>query len=248
MQDYMQSMASTLNGTNAPAHPHIDPKLVRVYRNNSVSAFADVLRANFMSVEALVGREYFSALALKFIENYPYQKRTLIGYGSGFAKTLEDHKLPYLSSFARLDRAWTQAHIATDTTSLELESFVKSLGPDGDLLGQSLSPKPDVQVITNQWPVYNIWAKLRDSQELGESIEMEPMEEHVLLWRLDNEVIHKTLSEREFTFINAVFKQNTLGQASALAQEITPELDINTMLIGMMNAGIFMAPTGDQHD
>ena len=143
---------------------------------------------------------------------------------------LEDHKLPYLSSFARLDRAWTLAHIAADTTSLELEEICKISWADGDLLGQSLMPKPDVQIITNQWPVYNIWTKLRDGQELGASIEMEPRKEHVLLWRLDNEVVHKALSEGEFAFINAVFKQNTLGQASALAQEITPELDINAML------------------
>ncbi len=257
MRSYMQSMANILNGTppekiTKAALLDIDPDFVRVYRNNSVSAFADVLRANYSSVEALVGPEYFKALTLAYLEENPCRQRTLVGYGEKFPRMINhltsEHNLPYLSSFAQLDHAWTLAHLAADTPSLALGTFVSSLGPNDDLLDQFLTPKPDMSLIELHWPVFDIWTKLRDGQELEETIQMNPREEKILLWRYENEVTHRALTQAEFIFLGTLFKRQPLGKASQLAQTVNPELDINQLLVGMINAQLFMAPTGDQHD
>lgn len=260
MQDYMQAMANTLNGELAnvageTAHKYIDPKFVSVYRNNSATAFADVLRANYKTVEAVVGREYFSNLTQKYMQKYPCQHRTLVGYGADFISILEDnqsdHKLPYLASFAKLDRAWTQAHIALDTEHLTLESLVNSLGPEDNLLAQTVTPKPDVQIIKNPWPVFNIWEKLRDGDELGKTSEMEQKQENILLWRYENEITYKPLSNAELVFLESVFAQQTLGQASEISLGYNPnidiDIDINQMLIGMINAQLFTPLTGENN-
>jgi len=253
MRDYMQAMVQVLDGRDAgelrgTALKYIDPEFARVYRNNSVSAFVDVLRANYKTVHTLVGEDYFSALALAYLEKYPAHQRTLVGYGQGFSKIIEAHvkahNLGYLSSFAKLDRAWTLAHTAADMRSLSMETLQDYAAAGGDLESYKLALKPDVNLVRNTWPVLAMWSDLRDDTELRGSVELNAKTEHVLVWRRDLEVIYKALTAGEFAFLAALQSGATLGLATVECLGIAPETDMGSLLGGMMAAGIFTEKNG----
>jgi len=91
---------------------------LRIYRNGFLKACVDALRANYPSVERLVGEARFPALARPFVEVHPPRVASLVEYGSGFPQhlrvTRDMHGLDWLASFAALDRAWTEVCFAAD--------------------------------------------------------------------------------------------------------------------------------------
>ena len=95
-----------------------DLSRLRVYRNGFLRACVEALRANYPSVERLVGEERFPALARPYVETHPPRAASLVEYGESFPRYIDDtrqvHGLDYLVSFAALDRAWTEVHFAED--------------------------------------------------------------------------------------------------------------------------------------
>ncbi len=244
----MQAMADILGGADVRALPnaginYFEPKYASVYRNNSMSAFHDALRSHYKSVAKLVGETYFAYLARAYIENYPVRKRTLAGYGEDFHQIVEDyageHKLPYLSDFARLDRYWLQAHLAADSSALNMEYLTGVLAAGGDLEVLKLRLRPDVMLAQTSWPIFDVWNKLRAGHELGEIIEMSKGSQNILIWRYQNEVMQRNLEDNEYTFLSTIKDGGTLGEAMAAALAAQPGADINTMLPTMIGAEIF---------
>ena len=95
-----------------------DPARLRVYRNGFLKACIEALRANYPSVDRLVGEERFPALVRPYVDAHPPRAASLVEYGEGFPKFLEDtsgtHRLAYLASFAVLDHAWSEVYFAED--------------------------------------------------------------------------------------------------------------------------------------
>lgn len=89
-----------------------------VYRNTVHKACIDALQANYPTVCALVGEEWFRAAAGLFVQARPPTDGRLMAYGEGFAHFLQGFEaaagLPYLPAVARLDRCWTESHLAAD--------------------------------------------------------------------------------------------------------------------------------------
>ncbi len=93
-----------------------------VYRNTVLKGYIDALQANYPAVLRLVGEEWFRAVAALYARaRLPHDAR-LLRYGAEFPDFLRDFapaaQLPYLSGVARLDRCWTEAHMAADATAL----------------------------------------------------------------------------------------------------------------------------------
>ena len=95
-----------------------DLSRLRVYRNGFLRACIEALRANYPSVERLVGGERFPALARPYVEAHPPRAASLVEYGEDFPRFIEDardtHRLGWLASFATLDRAWSEVCFAED--------------------------------------------------------------------------------------------------------------------------------------
>ena len=249
----MRVMTKILGGADVRALPnagidYFEADYASVYRNNSMSAFHDALRSNYKSVAKLVGETYFAYLARAYIKNYPVKARTLVGYGKDFDQIVDDyageHKLPYLSDFARLDYLWLGAHLAADSSALNMEYLTGVLEAGGDLGTQKLHFRPDVMLAQTAWPVFDVWSKLRADHELGESMEMNEGTQSILIWRFQNEVMQRSLQDNEYTFLRTIKDGGTLGEAMAAALAAQPGADINTMLPNMMGAKIF---AGESH-
>ncbi len=248
MKNYMQTMAGVLSGTHSTSPvdlKYFDAKYVSVYRNNSVTAHIDVLKANYKSVLELVGDEFFAGICLEYIKNYPARQRSLVGYGEHFTTFTEDnlerHKLPYLASFACLDRAWTLAHIAKDAEALHMSVLENIIQLGGDLEKFEMTLKPDVFLVRNMWAVFSIWAALREDKKLTKAVELDEQHENVLVWRYGLDVRYRDLNDAEFAFLNTIKEGGNLGLATVKALAVEPSTDVGQLLSGMVAAELFKA-------
>src|SRR5829696_7581086 len=101
-----------------------------VYRNNVFVSLTEALVTRFPVCHALVGDEFFRAMARGFIELSPPRSPVLMTYGDDFGDFIETfppaRSVPYLGDVARLEAALTLAYHAADATPLtadELASF-----------------------------------------------------------------------------------------------------------------------------
>lgn len=253
MKHYMQTMADIIDGSHQGDVDlkYFDAKYVSVYRNNSASAHIDVLRANYKSVAALVGEEFFSSICLEYIKAYPARKRTLVGYGEHFAQMIDDnlarHQLPYLSSFAKLDRAWTVAHTAQDAEPLDMAVLENIIEQGGDIENFTLSLMPGTALVCNDWPVFSTWASLRGDTELTDAVGLREKHETILVWRRGHSVVYRDLSASEFAFLQTIHEGGNLGLATVEALTANAKTDVGQLLSGMMSAQLFTKYNGDAH-
>jgi hypothetical protein len=137
------------------------PSAFAVYRNTAMKGCIDALQANFPAVARLVGEEWFRAAAAVYARANPPRVPMLVEYGAGFPAFLESFapaaELPYLPAVAKLDRFWTEAHIAPDEPHL------------GRWSGSPLRPHAAARWAWFALPAYTIWSRNREERrELGD--------------------------------------------------------------------------------
>jgi hypothetical protein len=98
------------------------PPAFAVYRNTVIKGCIDALQANYPAVARLVGDEWFRAAAAIYVRANPPRAPMLVEYGERFPVFLETFgpaaELPYLPAVARLDRFWSECHLARDEAPL----------------------------------------------------------------------------------------------------------------------------------
>lgn len=140
---------------------HADRALDRLalYRGNVVAAREQALAAAYPVVRALVGEEFFAALARRYGSAYPSVSGDLNRFGArlpefvhGFERARE---LPYLGDVAALEWLVHRAHYAADAEAL-------ARGRLGDLaaeylLGARFDLHPACAWLSSDHPVVAIW-------------------------------------------------------------------------------------------
>ncbi|MEO8523669.1 MAG: DNA-binding domain-containing protein [Caldimonas sp.] len=136
-----------------------------VYRNTVMRGAVDALAANHPTVAQLVGVEWFEHVAARFVSTNLPRDGSLALYGVGFADFLAafapSGELPYLADVARLDRAWTEAHLAADAPVLTARDLA-GLSPQA-LLDAVLVPHPAARWLRfESSPAFTIWRRHRE--------------------------------------------------------------------------------------
>ncbi len=230
-----------------------------VYRNTVMKGCIDALEANFPSVARLVGSDWFRAAAALHVVNEAPSDGRLLRYGEGFAEFLDRfepaRELPYLADVARLDRCWTEAHIAADAPVVD-GAWLAQLAPE--TLGQlRLVPHPAARW---RWfadqPILSIWQRNRlpdveatnaDSAEITNVLgtpDPHPLvwqSEGVLITRPADAVIWCAVSAADCVFLNACARGEPLGHAAQMTLGRHPETDLGTLLAHLLRAGALSA-------
>ena len=201
---------------------------LRVYRNGFLKACVDALRANYPSVEGLVGEERFPALARPWVEAHPPGTASLVEYGDGFPQHLRNtrdmHGLDWLASFATLDRAWTEVyfsedaggdHASHDSVRCDAEALMNLRG--------RLSPR--VRLVSLDHRVLDVWSRLRQGG-IGARVEIRRAAQHVLVWRSGVEMLYRDLTLPEHAFVAGVAAGRPCGEAAGAALDADPEFDL----------------------
>ena len=213
-----------------------------VHRNTVYKALIDALRANYPTVERLVGEEWFAASAYAFLaENLP-EEPSLSAFGAAYPDFLAAlpaaAELPYLPGVARLDRFWTEAHIAADADVLSPEALAGI--PSNSLFDLKLRLHPSARLGWFAEPSPSIWRLNRPPAPAPERLDLDWLAEGALIARPRGEVAMLILDASGFAFLGKCLAGATVGQAATAALEINSAADLKTRIAQFITFGAFM--------
>ena len=237
MPDYQHAFADALLD---PAKP-VPAGLVRpdglpagrrfdIYRNNVVVALIEALGEAFPVVKALVGEEFFEAMAGIYVRAHPPSSPRMMFYGEGFAAFLESFEpvegLAYLPDAAASEYARRLAYHAADASAADPSALA---GLDAAALMEAR--------LALQAPAASSARRIRSMRSAlsthGDKSPVEPAAEDVLVSRPGDTVLVQLLPPGAAAFLLALEAGEPLGPAAERAAAEAPDFDLGASLAGM---------------
>lgn len=252
MTAFHAAFETALTGRFDALWPHLVPDdrtlgAIAVYRNTAIKGRIDALEANYPTVAQMVGPEWFRAAAREFVEGEPGDNPVLADYGVGFPDWLARfppvEAMPYLGPMARLDRAWTEAHLSADAAVMAPN---EAAGLGLALAGAPARLHPSVRLFWFDWTAPSLWLAHRDPGP-DEDLVWRPGGEGLLIHRPEHEVRIRRLSRPEWAFLNAArhgraFASAALAaQSAAAAQSTNSDCDVAALFGGLIALGVFQS-------
>ena len=234
---------STWNGSD-PA------RRFAVYRNNVVCSLVDGLAAGFPVVQALVGEDFFRAMAGVFVRSAPPTSPVLAHYGEGFAEFIAAFTpaggLPYLPDLARLELAWVRAFNAADAPVLSAAAAAPALACAERVTELRLDCHPSWGLVRSAHPIVSLWAAHQPGSEIELDLIGLDQAEAALVLRPALEVRVISLTPGAAALAEALAQQQTLGTAvaaaaAASAAESDVAFDLVAALSLLMAQGAWVA-------
>ena len=210
-----------------------------VYRNNVFASLTEALVTRFPVCHALVGDEFFRAMARVFIELSPPRSPVLMTYGDNFGDFIETfppaRPVPYLADVARLEAALTRAYHAADASPLTVDELASA--PCGwEQIHVDLHPS--VRIIMSPFPIVSIWeAHMRPD---GHPMIDSAMAEDALVARPDLDVEVHRLPPGAAVFLSMLLRGATLKASADQAVGSNSRCDLVTTLSGILASRIIV--------
>lgn len=185
-----------------------------VYRNTVATSRRRALADIYPVVGALVGGEFFNAMADAYTEITLPSTPVLADYGRDFADFIGGFapaaSVPYLPDVARLERLWLDVYHAADASPLAVDALA-AVAPDL-VDGLRLELHPSVAVLVSDWPAASIWQAHQgtDTPDLS-VVEFKP--ETALLVRPNMDVRVRALTPVTATLVRGLQAGHPLGRA-----------------------------------
>ncbi len=136
-----------------------------VHRNNVLSACVQALVDTFPVCQAMVGQDFFHAMALAFARQHSPRNRRMAFYGEDFAGFIHHfapaQSVPCLSDLACLEMARVQAYHAADVPDALADAAITSLHATlqqpAHLPGLRFQLHPCLSLIGFEWAVVSLW-------------------------------------------------------------------------------------------
>jgi len=243
---FQDAFATALLTDDARATPPAVARLMcqpgfAVYRNTVMKACIDALQANYPTVERVVGEEWLRAAAAVYARGRLPSEPSLLMYGCGFPAFLDRFEpaqaVPYLAALARVDRAWTEAHVAADAPLLE-PAVLAALDASA-MAAVALVVHPAARWVWHgDWPIWTLWQRNRAP------IDAEPESinwtgEAVLITRPVGAVQVEPLTRGGIALLDASARGESVADAVAAALAVDPELDLAPVIHQLLRAGAF---------
>lgn len=243
--DFLDAFSRALAGDDAALDRWTDGDGSRaglaVHRNTIARARAEVLAAQFPTVERLVGGEWFHDAAMLFGVLGPPTSPVMTDYGAGFPDWLAGfgpaHDMPYLAPVARLDWAWSRALFAADDPLMGAEA-VAGLSSQ-TLMTASVRLHASVAVFWFEWTAATIWLAHRSGTENVDDLAWMPRGEGLLISRPGPEVRVRRIDHAEWAFLDACRSGETLGQAAQAALAVDPRTGLERLFTRLIGEGVF---------
>jgi len=196
-----------------------DPGLrFAVHRNNVRVSLVAALADTFPVVRELVGEEFFTAMACRYVADEPPRSPVLAHYGEGFADWVRSFApaagLPCLADLARLERARVRAYHAADTPTLGTDR-IAALCADTALLPQArLDFHPSVSVLVSSHAIVSLWAAHQGRERL-QAVQRDRAEAALVL-RIDDDVVVLRIPLAAADFYRRLQKGQSLGEAASV--------------------------------
>jgi len=233
----LQATLSVPDGVRRDVRPTRERRF-GVYRNNVKASLATALAARFPVVARLVGEEFFTAMALVFIERHPPRSPVLSEYGAAFAGFLEGFDpaadLSYLPDIARLEWARQVAFHSADADAADIGRLA-ALPPEA-LDSVRLGLHPAMAVIASPWPVVAIWStNTHDATPVAPADDWTA--ETALVTRPHLDVLVQRLPPGADLLVAELAQGNALGAAADAVARTHESFDLAMALSTLFGAG-----------
>lgn len=208
-----------------------------VHRNNVLSACVQALADTFPVTQAVVGIDFFKAMALAFARQRLPNTRRMAFYGEGFAEFIYHfapaQSLPYLSDLAWLEMARVRAYHAADVpeqqSAAALAALQTALLQPEHLAEMRLQLHPSLTLMGSAWAVVSLWqAHQQPDQERDTVLSTLSLEsaEGVAVFRSGDAVLCLPLSLADLCLWRHLQAGLSLGQALESASSEASALDL----------------------
>ena len=216
-----------------------------IHRNNVTITLREALAAVYPVVRQLLGDDFFSDVANRYLHNRPCRSGNLHDFGNEFAAALagDQRLLPfeYLADVAALEWAYHTTFHGPDAAALEWEKL-HQWTPE-QFGGLHFVLHPGLSLLSSVHPVLTIWeAHQRDS--LPERVDLGIGAEHVMVIRPQQEVELHRVTEVDVVFLDSLGDGVTLEQATEAAIAADEAFDLESRLTGFFAVGAIV----DVHD
>jgi len=242
-RDFSRALAAEAATDAAAALAHLSaPRGVRaadrfeVHRRNRRHALVAALVARHPVSEALVGEDFFKALAAEYVRREPPRSAALLEYGAGFATFLDGFEpartVSCLADVARVENAWHEAYHSREARPLVLGSLSAS-APE-ELLALRFETHPATRLVSSPHPAGTLW----NAHRLGATAA--PLARYdaecVIVVRPQAEVHVHVLPIGASAFVESLLAGTPFETAAAIAP---PDPDPVALLARLIDMGAF---------
>lgn len=203
-----------------------------VYRNNVVVSLIDVLADSCPVTQALVGDEFFRAMARLFVNHEPPRSRVLAFYGESFPTFIEAFppaaSVPYLADIARLEMLRMRAYHAADAVELPADAIAQLTAQSDDLPELRIEFHPSVGLLCSRYAVVSLWAAHQGIADISTVDPYIPESALILRPQLDVEVIRLNVGASDF--VARLLQGINLGAAFEAASLAVADFDLTDTL------------------
>jgi hypothetical protein len=205
---------------------------LRVYANNAMHALVSALQDTFPVVNAILGDETFTALAVAYARtNPPVRDALLVWYGEGFPSFLDRiavEEAPYRADLARLEWAWLEAYHAPEAVPLPPAAFT-ALTPE-QLIGAHLRLHPSVRLLHCAHDIEPIWRRHRGALDAAAGSEHSGRSRCIAVMRPFVDVIVRPLSAPVFGCLVRLGDGAPFGDAASDLAEADHVVELQALL------------------
>lgn len=193
-----------------------------VYRNNVTVSLIDALADTFPVVQALVGSDFFRAMAREFARAAPPASPVLAWYGDEFPAFVAVFPpaagVPYLADVARLEYARVLAFHAADESPVAAGAVAALLAEPAMLPDMTVRFVPACRLLRADWAIASLWAAHQADDAAIALSGIDPATpENALICRSGLAVEIRALTDGDAAFVAALMNGASLGEAIALA-------------------------------
>lgn len=228
----------------------VDPaRRFGIYRNNVIIALINALADSYPVVAALVGAEFFRAMARQFARRHPPRSPVMAEYGDGFADFIAAFSpaktLPYLADVARLEWQYVRAWHAADAVPLLPEQIAHLVSDPAGLAITRWHFHPSAALVDSPCASVSIWHAHQQPDTaaveaaLGNIVLEEP--EAALVLRQGLGVVVLPLTPAEAAFIRALLAGENLAAAMECALLASAQFDVRLTFALLLRSGALVA-------
>jgi len=218
---------------------------LKIYRNGFLKTSIEALSNNFPITASILTNDILKQLAREYVLQCPASKGTMTAYGETFPTFLKEHcPLPteqaiILSQIAELDHVWLSTLYKKKSEGLNAFK-VQQYNENGiDIETLSLTINSDCQIIQCSQTSTECWQTLKIDQANDSlnsktalntfkqlSLSSNQIQEHLLFWQSNNQVMMRTLNDDEYFFLKTIQDNGKLGESAQATVEQYPNADI----------------------
>lgn len=230
-----------IRGDGRPDHE----RRFAVHRNNVVVGLVDALAETFPVCQALVGEQFFRAMARERVLADPPRSPVLTDYAQGFPDFVAGFapaaSVPYLADVARIEALRVHAYHAADVSPVSEARYHELVAAPEALAAARVSLHPASHWLRSGYAAHSIWLAHQGLEDLSgadlDGIDVDHAED-VLVVRPAFEVVVTSLPHGAIEFLDALRSGQPVASAFNAAQAVADGIDRGALFSLLIQHGL----------